>query len=148
MSSGAEFSDVLARKATRRGRTASEEGTGGRGNTLGSGGGRGGQSAPKVCIAKEVGFFERLKQRLRSKDAFADLLKVMGMFSDNIITKNEMEKLSRRSKYYTTPISDLDLNKEQHCSTSYRHLPEDYPKLQARGRTSLQAGVLNDHWVS
>ena len=48
----------------------------------------------------------------------------------------------------TQPISDLDLNNMEHCSTSYRHLPPDYPKLTASGRTPLQQSVLNDHWVS
>mmetsp|Transcript_30010 Transcript_30010/g.84673 ORF Transcript_30010/g.84673 Transcript_30010/m.84673 type:complete len:1227 (-) Transcript_30010:31-3711(-) len=188
------------RQATRNRQTGSEEGTGGRGNTLGNGLGRGVQSAPKACLAKELRFFGRMKMKLRNRDVHSDLLRCMAMFSNDLISKQELEALasgilthhpdllqgffdfvdnashmdfgyeegkdpkrdetltpkekatlrecSRREKYMTMPISELDLNNMEHCSTSYRHLPPDYPKLNISGRSALQRSVLNDHWVS
>lgn len=41
-------------------------------------------------ISKELTFFEKVKQRLRNKDAYQDFLKVLHMYSMEVITKPEM----------------------------------------------------------
>ena len=159
-----------------------------------------GQSDPKACLAKEWRYFDRLKSKLRNRDAFNDLLRCLSMFSADLITKGELEGLvggilvnhqdllqgffdfvdtvsmidftyefgkdpkrdeslspkertlletaSRRAKYMMTSISELDLSSQERCTTSYRHLPLDYPLLRTSGRQSHHQAVLNDMWVS
>lgn len=43
---------------------------------------------PKV--ARELQFFERVKQRLRNKEAYADFLKCLNMFAEDILAKQEL----------------------------------------------------------
>lgn len=65
-----------------------------------------------------------------------------------IVYVSPWQDAARREKYMTTCISELDLNSMEHCSTSYRRLPADYPPMTASGRTPMQQAVLNDFWVS
>ena len=58
---------------------------------MGNNTGRGVQSAPKACLAKELRFFGRMKMKLRNRDVYSDLLRCMVMFSNEIITKAELE---------------------------------------------------------
>lgn len=44
----------------------------------------------RLNVGKELAFFEKVKQRLRNKDAYQDFLKVLHMYSMEIITKPEM----------------------------------------------------------
>ncbi|VFQ95207.1 unnamed protein product [Cuscuta campestris] len=53
-----------------------------------------------------------------------------------------------KDKYLENPIHELDLSNCEHCTPSYRLLPENYPIPIASQRTELGAQVLNDHWVS
>ncbi|CAH9142262.1 unnamed protein product [Cuscuta epithymum] len=53
-----------------------------------------------------------------------------------------------KDKYMENPIHELDLSNCEHCTPSYRLLPENYPIPIASQRTELGAQVLNDHWVS
>ncbi|KAL4448880.1 hypothetical protein ABPG77_007597 [Micractinium sp. CCAP 211/92] len=46
---------------------------------------------PKV--ARELQFFERVKQRLRNKEAYADFLKCLNMFAEDILAKQELVSL-------------------------------------------------------
>jgi hypothetical protein len=46
------------------------------------------------------------------------------------------------------PISELDVSAWERCTTSYVHLPGNYPRLRATGRSALNASVLQDEWVS
>lgn len=59
-----------------------------------------------------------------------------------------MQTVSRWEKYMMMCVSELDLSGAERCSTSYRRLPDDYPKLRSSGRTPMQASLLNDRWVS
>ncbi len=52
-------------------------------------GGRGGP-AGRPQLAKELAFFERAKQRLRNKDAYNDFLKCLTMYTQEIISRQEL----------------------------------------------------------
>lgn len=52
-------------------------------------GGRGG-TAGRPQLAKELAFFERAKQRLRNKDAYNDFLKCLTMYTQEIISRQEL----------------------------------------------------------
>eukprot|EP00798_Chlamydomonas_sp_ICE-L_P013837 gene13837-19758_t len=41
-------------------------------------------------LAKEMGLFDRIKATLRNKDAYADLLKCMNLYSQDIVSKQEL----------------------------------------------------------
>ena len=43
---------------------------------------------PKV--ARELQFFDRVKARLRNKEAYADFLKCLNMFAEDILAKQEL----------------------------------------------------------
>ncbi|KAG2448373.1 hypothetical protein HYH02_006955 [Chlamydomonas schloesseri] len=44
-------------------------------------------------LAKELSYFERAKQRLRNKDAYNDLLKCLSMYTQEIISRQELLQL-------------------------------------------------------
>ena len=41
-------------------------------------------------LSKELQFFERIKARLRSREAYSDLLKCLSMYSHDIISRMEL----------------------------------------------------------
>lgn len=58
--------------------------------------GKGSRKAPPPLrkddpkVARELQFFERVKQRLRNKEAYADFLKCLNMFAEDILAKQEL----------------------------------------------------------
>lgn len=44
-------------------------------------------------LAKELSYFERAKQRLRNKDAYNDMLKCLSMYTQEIISRQELLQL-------------------------------------------------------
>lgn len=51
------------------------------------------EAATRAAIAKEMHFFERVKARLRNRDAYQDFLKCLNLFAQEIITKQELVSL-------------------------------------------------------
>lgn len=51
----------------------------------------GGRGRPQ--LAKELAYFERAKQRLRNKDAYNDFLKCLSMYTQEIISRQELLQL-------------------------------------------------------
>ncbi|KAL0735865.1 hypothetical protein Bca4012_012075 [Brassica carinata] len=58
------------------------------------------------------------------------------------------KKRSKKDKYMGKSIQELDLTDCVRCTPSYRLLPSDFPLPSVRHRETLEAVVLNDHWVS
>ena len=44
----------------------------------------------RTTLDRELQFFDRVKQRLRSREAYQDLLKCMNMFAHDIISRGEL----------------------------------------------------------
>ncbi|PSC76597.1 Paired amphipathic helix isoform C [Micractinium conductrix] len=61
--------------------------------------GKAGRKAPPPLrkddpkVARELQFFERVKQRLRNREAYADFLKCLNMFAEDILAKQELVSL-------------------------------------------------------
>ncbi|XP_019170871.1 PREDICTED: paired amphipathic helix protein Sin3-like 3 isoform X2 [Ipomoea nil] len=68
-------------------------------------------------------------------------------FGSRDLQGRKMSFLSK-DKYMENPIHELDLSNCEHCTPSYRLLPDNYPIPIASQRTELGAEVLNDLWVS
>jgi len=49
--------------------------------------------APGANLARELGFFDRVKNRLRSKDAYQDFLKCLHLFNTEVVSKRELLRL-------------------------------------------------------
>ncbi|KAG2499920.1 hypothetical protein HYH03_002207 [Edaphochlamys debaryana] len=52
-----------------------------------------GRGVGRPQLAKELSYFERAKQRLRNKDAYNDLLKCLSMYTQEIISRQELMQL-------------------------------------------------------
>eukprot|EP00798_Chlamydomonas_sp_ICE-L_P000490 gene490-1896_t len=46
--------------------------------------------AARPALAKELQFFDRIKQRLRNKDAYTDVLKCLNLYSQEIVSRQEL----------------------------------------------------------
>ena len=53
-------------------------------------GGEAGDYGPRSSLAREAGFFDRVKARVRSRDTYQDFLKCLNLFAQEIITKAEL----------------------------------------------------------
>lgn len=93
-----------------------------------------------------LGFHEFLS-KCETLDAEPDIRLPHGKLS-----ARDMQKLkqaySQTDKYLSRPISELDVTGWQRCSTSYVHLPDNYPKLGTKHQSKLGDVVLQDDWVS
>mmetsp|Transcript_24647 Transcript_24647/g.84291 ORF Transcript_24647/g.84291 Transcript_24647/m.84291 type:complete len:426 (+) Transcript_24647:232-1509(+) len=52
-----------------------------------------GKGAQAANLQKELGFFDKVKQRLRNRDAYQEFLKCLNVFNQEIITKMELQGL-------------------------------------------------------
>ena len=52
-----------------------------------------GRGSGRPQLAKELVYFERAKQRLRNKDAYNDFLKCLSMYTQEIISRQELLQL-------------------------------------------------------
>ena len=66
-------------------------------------------SAPPVPddpkVQRELAFFERVKQRLRNREAYTDFLKCLNMFGEDIIGKLELVRCVRARLCTLLPLS-------------------------------------------
>lgn len=58
------------------------------------------------------------------------------------------ERFNERERFLTQSISELDLSHCERCTTSYRKLPRNYPRMVCSGRDQWLKPLLNDDWVS
>jgi paired amphipathic helix protein Sin3a len=119
--------------------------------------------------------FARIKSALGTRERWAEFLKCLHLFSQEVISRSELvalasdifvshgellEELDRllasrgatdnpdEDAWYSMPLSDIDFSQSRRCTPSYRALPPTYPKLPCSERTPLCRSVLNDTWVS
>lgn len=50
--------------------------------------------------------------------------------------------------WYSVPLAEIDFSRCRQCTPSYRALPRDYPLPPCSARTTTNASVLNNVWVS
>ena len=55
---------------------------------------------------------------------------------------------SAEDSWYSVPLSDIDFFRCRQCTPSYRALPRDYPAPPCSERSTEEAKVLNNVWVS
>lgn len=128
---------------------------------------------PKLNVTpEEVAFFERLKKAMNNKATYNEFLKLINMFTNDIIDKNTLIQrvepfiLSSPDQfaYFKLMIgytgqdeaidnipaikARVDLNHCKKYGPSYRQLPKSEAKLQCSGRDDMCWEVLNDDWVS
>lgn len=126
----------------------------------------------------ERGFFERVKAAVGSRDGWVEFLKILELYSSEVLTRTElftlvsdilpsgpghkamMEELKSMVAsrgftdmtpadiWYSMPIGEVDFTSCQRCTPSYRHLPQGYPRLACSERSRLEQEHLNDAWVS
>lgn len=129
-------------------------------------------------LTAERRFFEQVKDIISSssRDSWAEFVKCLELFSNDFISRKDMftlvqdlfgpahqalfdefkALLFRRTAYdsssgdmwYAVPLSEIDFSQCLKCTPSYRALPKDYPNALCSDKGSLEASVLNDHWVS
>lgn len=106
-------------------------------------------------LAKELVYFERAKQRLRNKDAYSDFLKCLSMYTQEIISRQELLQLLNDviGRFPELMVGTLLVHcheQWQHCAPpEWGHLPTSLPSrafgneidrvscLEARGRKDL-----------
>ena len=127
-------------------------------------------------------FFDAAKEALTSfsRDgelAWAEFLKCMDMYAQEILSKNEMlsimeDLLGKQHRdlldefkriltaagapgahvqddaWHSVPLSEIDFSRCRRCTPSYRALPRDYPCPPFSERSEEEAKVLNDVWIS
>ncbi|EFJ52117.1 hypothetical protein VOLCADRAFT_56211 [Volvox carteri f. nagariensis] len=124
-------------------------------------------------LAKELVYFERAKQRLRNKDAYNDFLKCLSMYTQEIISRQELLQLlndiigrfpdlmvgccSLREGVWECRFTMCHHEKQlcehrllplQRVTPSYVKMPPGYPHLASSGRTPLAESVLNSEFVN
>lgn len=121
---------------------------------------------------EEVAFFEKLKKAMNNKGSYNEFLKLINMFTNDIIDKNTL--IQRVEPFLLSSPDQLahfkhmvgytgqdeaienipaikarvDLNHCKKYGPSYRQLPKSEAKLQCSGRDDMCWDVLNDDWVS
>jgi paired amphipathic helix protein Sin3a len=128
---------------------------------------------PKLNVtADEVSFFERVKKNMNNKATFNEFLKLINMYTQDIIDRNTLVQrvepflagtpdqfgwFKSLVKYTgqdevidNIPMAKprVDLNHCKKYGPSYRQLPKLEAKLQCSGRDDMCWEVLNDDWVS
>jgi paired amphipathic helix protein Sin3a len=125
-------------------------------------------------------FFDVVKASLtsfsRDGQAYAEFIKTLDMYSQEILSRNDMmgyvERLLGKRKdlieefkriinavgspdapthddsWHSVPLSEIDFSRCRRCSPSYRALPRDYPNPPCSERSNMEKSVLNDVWVS
>ena len=127
-------------------------------------------------------FFDAAKEALTSfsrdgEQAWAEFLKCMDLYAQEVITKNEMLSImedllgkqhrdlldeferiltaagapgahSQDDAWHSVPLSEIDFSRCRRCTPSYRALPRDYPCPPFSERSEEEAKVLNDIWIS
>lgn len=125
-------------------------------------------------------FFDLVKASLtsfsRDGQAYAEFIKTLDMYSQEILSRNDMmgyvERLLGKRKdlfeefkriinavgstdapthddsWHSVPLSEIDFSRCRRCSPSYRALPRDYPNPPSSERSDMEKSVLNDVWVS
>ena len=124
----------------------------------------------RIYAGEEFDFFERVKKVLANKTTYAEFLKVLNLFNQDIIDPQmlieKVEPFLERSpelfdwfKNYVRaedkefqPIvrsetPPRDLADAKRSGSSYRLLPSDYVQAPCAGRDALCESVLNDSWV-
>ena len=128
---------------------------------------------PKLIVsADEVAFFEKVKKGMNNKSTYNEFLKLINMYTNDIIDKNVL--VSRSEAFLASfpeqfsyfkgmvkytgqdemienipqPKPRIDLNHCKKYGPSYRQLPKMEAKLQCSGRDDMCWEVLNDDWVS
>jgi len=112
----------------------------------------------------------------RDGQAYAEFIKTLDMYAQEILSRNDMlgyvERLLGKHKdlfeefkgiinavgspdapthddsWHSVPLSEIDFSRCRRCSPSYRALPRDYPAPPCSERSTEEAKVLNDVWVS
>jgi paired amphipathic helix protein Sin3a len=128
---------------------------------------------PKLNVtADEVSFFEKLKKSMNNKATYNEFLKLINMYTNDIIDRNTLVQrvepfLASATDQFTwfkslvkytgqdetienIPVAKprVDLNHCKKFGPSYRQLPKSEAKLQCSGRDDMCWEVLNDDWVS
>jgi len=121
---------------------------------------------------------ESLRSSSREGDlAWAEFLKCMDLYAQEILSKNDMLKYmedllgkqhvdlfeefkrilsaagaagapSHDEAWHSVPLSEIDFSRCRRCTPSYRALPRDYPAPPFSGRSTDEAKLLNDIWIS
>lgn len=128
---------------------------------------------PRLSVTSdEVAFFEKVKKSMNNKPTYNEFLKLINMFTNDIIDKNilvqrvepflasspdQLAYFKSLVKYtgqdetidnIPMPKARVDLNHCKKFGPSYRQLPKSEAKLQCSGRDDMCWEVLNDDWVS
>jgi paired amphipathic helix protein Sin3a len=128
---------------------------------------------PKLNVtADEVSFFEKLKKGMNNKATYNEFLKLINMYTNDIIdcntlvqrvepflasTSDQLIWFKSLVKYtgqdevidnIPAPKARVDLNHCKKFGPSYRQLPKSEAALQCSGRDDMCWEVLNDDWVS
>ncbi|KAF9015729.1 hypothetical protein BDQ17DRAFT_1341548 [Cyathus striatus] len=122
-----------------------------------------GSSADKLL------FFDRAKKSLESKEIYEEFLKLLSLFSKEIIDVNTLVERShvflnegelmtefkelvgwedKQDSIENGPPGSIPLPVDDGEGPSYRRLPDSEIRLACSGRDELCRSVLNDEWVS
>jgi paired amphipathic helix protein Sin3a len=127
----------------------------------------------------EKQFFDQVKDTMTSSSrdggAWAEFLKCLDMYSQEVLTRAEMLQLVEDlfgkhndlfqefkailaasssaevihdDTWYSVPLSEIDFSRCRKCTPSYRALPRDYPNPPCSERSDEEGKVLNNVWVS
>lgn len=128
-------------------------------------------------VSSERAFFDHVRSVLldTKPEAWTDFIKLLNMYSQDIIPRKDMlglvqDLLGRHTElfeefkcilnartatdaaqndlWYSMPLSEIDFSQCRKCTPSYRALPKDYPKPPCTERSPEEEAVLNDTWVS
>jgi paired amphipathic helix protein Sin3a len=131
-----------------------------------------GPPARLTVSTDEVTFFEKLKKNMNNKQSYNEFLKLLNMYTQDIIDKNTLVtwaepflslwpdqfayfKILVRYTGQDEAVENIpmtahrvDLNHCKKYGPSYRQLPKSEAKLSCSGRDDMCWEVLNDDWVS
>ena len=173
---------VSQARSRKRSRAVAESGggAGGSGRGGGGGGGVGGRALKRakaeLAADDEIGFFNAVKRRM-TPTAYSDFLKVLNLFSNQILSTAEVVKVVRsifgshrdlitwfesfvdykekgaklrRVRSIANLDSDeyIDYSQLKRHGPSYRALPTSYVRPSCSGRDDMCSSVLNDTWVA
>ena len=124
----------------------------------------------KDTLFQNMRFFSQLKKKLDNDDIYEDILKILYLYSEDLISLSEMTVLlgdlfneksdlfhrfcnffGMREVVKSNPVNPSDLDTEllsDRCGPSYRAVLPNYKPLPSSGMRLLCEQVLNDTWVS
>lgn len=124
-----------------------------------------------IALGDEVTFFERVKRFIGNKQVYAEFLKILNLYSQDLLTTSELVSkvefylhsskelfdwfksfvgYQEKPKHIENIVHEkhrLDLDLCEACGPSYKKLPKDDTFMPCSGRDEMCWEVLNDEWV-